>query len=30
MQAWRSNDRQETVNFKPVIFSEIQAAGDKT
>jgi hypothetical protein len=28
MQAWRSNDRQETVNFKPVIFSEIQAAGD--
>jgi mRNA-degrading endonuclease HigB of HigAB toxin-antitoxin module len=28
MQAWRGNDRQETVNFKPLIFSEIHAAGD--
>jgi hypothetical protein len=28
MQAWRCNDRQETVNFKPLIFSEIHAAGD--
>ncbi len=25
MQAWRDNDRQETANFKPMIFSEIQA-----
>jgi len=29
MQAWRGNDRQETVNFKPLVFSEIHAAGDK-
>jgi len=28
MQAWRGNDRQETANFKPMIFSEIHAAGD--
>src|SRR5215470_10635749 len=29
MQAWRGNDRQETANFKPMILSEIHAAGDK-
>jgi hypothetical protein len=28
MQAWRGNDRQQTVNFKPLVFSEIHAAGD--
>ena len=28
MQAWRGDDRQQTVNFKPLIFSEIHAAGD--
>ena len=28
MQAWRGNDRQETANFKPMILSEIHAAGD--
>ena len=29
MQAWRGDDRQQTVNFKPLIFSEIHAAGDR-
>jgi len=28
LQAWRGSDRQETANFKPMIFSEIHAAGD--
>src|SRR5215470_14193031 len=28
MQAWRGKDRQETSNFKPMIFSEFYAAGD--
>jgi hypothetical protein len=29
MQAWRGKDRQETSNFKPMIFSEFHAAGDR-
>src|SRR5215831_3124826 len=29
LRAWRGSDRQETANFKPMIFSEIHAAGDK-
>src|SRR5215470_11389649 len=28
MQAWRGKDRQETSNFKPMIFGEFYAAGD--
>src|SRR5262244_89307 len=28
LRAWRGSDRQETANFKPMIFSEIHAAGD--
>ena len=28
MQAWRGKDRQETSNFKPMVFSEFYAAGD--
>ena len=29
LRAWRGSDRQETANFKPMIFSEIHAAGDR-